>query len=137
MERTALCHCGQLQVTCSGEPNRVLMCHCELCQRRTGTAFNLGAWFPRANIQVQGENNTYLRTGERGFEITFHFCPQCGSSVYWEVAGVDSMAVAAGCFADPHFPAPTLSLYACSRHDWITQPPGVPSHVASAVSPLE
>ncbi|MGK2942820.1 MAG: GFA family protein [Immundisolibacter sp.] len=137
MERKALCQCGQLQVTCTGEPKRVLMCHCELCQRRTGSAFNLAAWFPGQNVTVQGQTKTYQRIGERGFEITFHFCPDCGSSVCWDVKGTDSVVVAVGCFADPHFPAPSLSLYGCTRHDWVTQPAGIPSHIGSANSALE
>ena len=33
-KRTATCRCGQLQVTCEGEPVRVSVCHCLDCQRR-------------------------------------------------------------------------------------------------------
>jgi hypothetical protein len=36
MERVAECHCGQLRVVTSGEPNNVYVCHCKACQRRTG-----------------------------------------------------------------------------------------------------
>ena len=35
-ERTAQCHCGELRVIASGEPERVYVCHCRACQRRTG-----------------------------------------------------------------------------------------------------
>jgi hypothetical protein len=37
--RTAACNCGQLCITCEGEPVRVSMCHCLECQRRTGAVF--------------------------------------------------------------------------------------------------
>ncbi|HEX9905358.1 MAG TPA: aldehyde-activating protein, partial [Propylenella sp.] len=33
--RRASCSCGQLSVTCEGEPVRISMCHCLACQRRT------------------------------------------------------------------------------------------------------
>jgi len=48
MERTAKCHCGSLQVIVTGEPDRVYLCHCKACQRRTGTSFHFGATYPKA-----------------------------------------------------------------------------------------
>ena len=47
MERTAECHCGQLRVIATGEPERVYLCRCQACQRRTGTAFHFGASYPK------------------------------------------------------------------------------------------
>jgi hypothetical protein len=37
LERTAQCHCGALKVITSGEPVQVYLCHCQSCQRRTGS----------------------------------------------------------------------------------------------------
>ena len=129
MKRTALCHCGQLRMVCDGDPTQVLMCHCEFCQRRTGTSYNLGAWFPSARTAAQGREKTYVRTGDQGSEVTFHFCPDCGTNIYWEAPGFfpDMFGVAVGCFVDPNFPAPTLSFYGKRRHAWLTVPPGTPS----------
>ena len=31
-------------------------------------------------------------------------------------------AIAAGCFADPDFPEPSLSVWEESKHDWLTFP---------------
>src|SRR6185295_9046576 len=33
MTRRATCSCGQLRVTCTGEPVRLSMCHCLECQK--------------------------------------------------------------------------------------------------------
>jgi len=38
MERIGDCHCGALRVIAPGESERVYLCHCVACQRRTGTA---------------------------------------------------------------------------------------------------
>jgi hypothetical protein len=38
--RIASCSCGQLHLTCTGEPGRVSMCHCLECQKRTGSVFD-------------------------------------------------------------------------------------------------
>jgi hypothetical protein len=73
-------------------------------------------------------------------EIAYHFCPDCGTSLYWDspdekFAGM--LGVAVGGFADPNFPAPTISLYGKRRHAWLSQPQGMPSLVAGLGSDPE
>jgi len=59
--------------------------------------------------------------------LTFHFCPTCGSTVYWEGEGFPGfVAVAIGTFADPNFPAPTIAVWEESRHPWISLPADTP-----------
>jgi len=82
MERTAECHCGSLRAIASGDPEQVDLCHCKACQRRTGTAFHLGATYPRDRVRLEGERKIYERSGDSGYRIRFHFCPKCGSNVY-------------------------------------------------------
>jgi hypothetical protein len=36
----------------------------------------------------------------------------------------DTVSVAVGAFADPAFPAPSVSVYDCRRHGWVELPPG-------------
>jgi hypothetical protein len=51
--------------------------------------------------------------------VTSHFCPVCGSTVYWELTvAPDVLAVAVGAFADPGFPPPRFSVYERRRHAW-------------------
>jgi hypothetical protein len=39
--------------------------------------------------------------------LTYHFCPKCGSTVYWDVSNApDFVGVAVGNFTDPTFPTP-------------------------------
>ena len=55
--------------------------------------------------------------------MTFHFCGECGSTVYWELDGLpEFLAVAVGAFADPSFQAPTMSVYEARRHPWAPLP---------------
>lgn len=138
-ERTASCHCGKLQITCEGDPAIVMMCHCEDCQRRTGASYNLGAWFDRSRVTIKGEERTFTRAAESGREITFHFCPNCGSNLYWHVPAApnNAIGIAVGCFADPAFPAPTVSYYGKNRHHWVTQPADLPSYIGNMTSELE
>lgn len=119
--RTATCACGKLQVTCTGEPVRLSICHCLDCQRRTGSVFGTQARFTREHVSVAaGASKTFTRAADSGNSVTTHFCPDCGSTVYWELSGFpDVIAVAVGGFADPSFPPPKVSVYEKRRHAWL------------------
>ena len=105
---------------------RVSICHCLECQKRTGSAFGQQSRWPRAQIRIEGQAKVFRRTGDTGKVVTFYFCPECGSTVYWEIPGLDEFwAVAVGAFADPDFPAPTVAVYEDRRHPWTQDPNSV------------
>jgi len=126
MERIAQCHCGQVKITCQGDPEIVFMCSCQLCQRRTGSPVHIGAWFDREKVKIEGKTNEYVRTGDRGTESKFRFCPNCGTSIWWgdntEGFMAGRIGIAGGCFADRDFPPPDFAVYDKRRPPWITVP---------------
>jgi hypothetical protein len=85
--RRAACSCGQLHLSIEGEPSRISMCHCVECQRRTGAVISNQARFRREQVTFAGKATAWMRTAESGNALTFHFCPTCGSTVYWEGEG--------------------------------------------------
>lgn len=122
--RLASCSCGQLAARVSGDPVRVSICHCLACQRRTGSVFGQQARFPRQNVTIAGQSTRYTRVGDEGTRATFHFCPQCGATVYYEAEGQEEwLAIPVGAFADPGFPSPTVSVYEERMHRWVVPPP--------------
>jgi hypothetical protein len=126
MERTALCHCGSLRVIASGKPNRVYVCHCVPCQRRTGAIMHSGAIFLKSQVRIEGASKVYARNADSGYEVRFHFCPNCGSNVYYEFdRSPDECGIPVGTFADPEFVAPAYSAYEESMHHWVGLPPGI------------
>ena len=69
---------------------------------------------------AEGRASRYRRIADSGRRVAFHFCPDCGTSVYWEPeARPDAIAVAVGCFADPTFPPPAQSAWDDRRHPWL------------------
>ena len=131
MTRVAQCHCGDVRITCEGEPDPVLMCSCQLCQRRTGSPIHIGAWFSIDDVLIEGETKEFTRTsGDLGAEATFNFCPECGTSIWWaDPFGEGSplngkIGIAGGCFADRDFPPPTLSFFETRKHPWVSAPEG-------------
>jgi hypothetical protein len=122
--RQATCACGQLQITCEGEPTTVSVCHCLACQRRTGSAFGVQARFSRNQVtKIEGREVQFTRAADSGGAVTAHFCPQCGSTVYGVLSAAPHFIfVAVGAFADPKFPAPQYTLYEARRHAWAVLP---------------
>jgi hypothetical protein len=122
--RHAACSCGQLTAQVTGDPVRISICHCLACQRRTGSVFGEQARFPRERVSVAGVSTEYVRLGDGGSRCRFHFCPQCGATVYYELEGLEGfLAIPVGAFADPGFPTPGVSVYEDRKHAWVIPPP--------------
>jgi len=140
--REATCHCGQLRLTVDGEPFAVSICNCLACQRRTGSAFGMQAGFKADRVTVEGRYSDYSRISDQPDrkEHVFHFCPDCGSQVFYtEPTDPELLVVSVGAFADPTFPPPTESGYDSRRHPWIGLPESVARHapeVWETVQPL-
>jgi hypothetical protein len=112
-----------------GDPVRVSICHCLACQRRTGSVFGQQARFRRENVSISGISTEYIRVGDAGSRVKFHFCPKCGSTIYYEPEGLEGyLAIPVGAFADPGFPVPSVSVYEERMHSWIV-PPADAEHI--------
>lgn len=121
--RQATCSCGKLSLIAQGEPLRVSVCHCTACQRRTGSVFGMQARFSSNNVNIDGPSKKYVRTADSGNRITFHFCPDCGSTMYYRLGdALDMIAIPVGAFADPGFPPPQFSVYETRQHTWVVLP---------------
>ena len=126
-ERTASCQCGQLAVVVPGEPDIVTACNCLACQKRTGAVFGTGAYYPRGKVKISGQSRTFDRIAESGRSLTNHFCPECGTTVYWSLdMRPDHYGIAIGCFADPTFVGPARAIYLDHKHHWVEFPEDMP-----------
>jgi hypothetical protein len=123
--REAACHCGQLHLEVEGDPFWVSICNCLACQRRTGSAFGMQAAFKPDQVSVAGRLSDYARVSDEADskEHVFHFCPDCGSTVFYREPDVTVVMV--GSFADPSFPPPVESGYDHRRHPWIGLPDSI------------
>ena len=96
--QTARCCCGDFTITVSGEPNYVHTCHCDYCQRRTGSVFQVSALYGEDQIVSRSGDyqvfkaypnsaETFSRANVEAsrLEVEYRFCKRCGSTVYWEM----------------------------------------------------
>lgn len=124
-DRTASCRCGQLRAAVTGEPVRVSVCHCLNCKKRSGSAFAVQARWPKLNVQIEGRSKTFVKVADSGNRATFHFCPTCGSDVFYTIDGKfddkfnDLIAIPLGMFDDPYFLSPAFSVWESRKHDWV------------------
>jgi hypothetical protein len=124
-KRTASCRCGQLKATAIGEPVRVSVCHCLDCKKRSGSAFAVQARWPADQVTIEGQSKTFVKVADSGNRATFHFCPECGSDVHYEIDGKfddkfnDLIAIPLGAFADMDFPSPRFSVWEKRKYDWV------------------
>jgi hypothetical protein len=122
MTHTASCRCGQLRATVTGDPVRVSVCHCLDCKKRSGSSFAIQARWPANQVTLQGQSSSWSSVGGSGIETRFHFCPGCGTEIYYRHAGGEMaglLAIPLGTFDDPYFVSPRFSVWEERKHDWL------------------
>jgi hypothetical protein len=91
--------------------------------------FSIAAFFERSAVTVvDGASKTFTRNSVTGKDVTFHFCAECGSTVFWEPERTPQLiGVAVGAFGDPSFPPPEQSVFTTDKHGWLTLPEDMPT----------
>ena len=122
-----------MKVRVRGEPLFVAACHCDFCQKHTGSAFRLSSFFGEDQILgITGDPNVYNGLeidgvgldGSDEYGTTFHFCGTCGSTVYWISDLMPGLlGISVGSFVDPDFPPPTTEIWTELRHRWVAPIP--------------
>lgn len=129
MQRTATCCCGQTSIQVEGDPHIHLVCHCDNCKTRTGSAFGISAYFSDSQIISKHGPTQVYRIDTPETEQERHFCPTCGTTLYWKVyrypttVDIASMTgVAGGCFVDKPLPPPTATANHDGKCSWLEVP---------------
>jgi len=123
------CLCRAVRYRVKAEPVRTSACHCTSCQRRTGSAFGIGAYFRENDVEIVKDDGlkTYeYRSDESGRWLRPQFCTNCGSTVTWTAEALPGMrAVAGGSFDDPKWFKVDRFAWMRSAHPWMIAPQGV------------
>src|SRR3954447_14886134 len=129
--RTSSCNCGQLTLTYDGpDPERVSLCQCFSCQKRSGSVLSVQTRLPRDHVKIQGESKTFTFPQPGKPSVTYrscdsgggpyHFCPECGSTIYADSSiSPDFYLVEVGGFTDPIFPPPIISGFEAEGPAWV------------------
>lgn len=80
LPQTGGCQCGQVRYEITDEPRSAYTCHCQGCQRLTGSAFSLGIVVPEKGFRLSGVDPRRLqRTADSWRVNTRLVCPECDS----------------------------------------------------------
>lgn len=131
------CVCGAVRYVAHGDPERVTICHCTWCQRRTGSAFGVEAVFRPERVKLVGDApRTYRHVSdESGRWLDQEFCSRCGNGIGFTLEAVPGVrTIAAGTFDDPSWLTSEKyafrHVYVRSAQDWSEIPDGVERYEA-------
>ena len=130
MEYAGGCLCGVTRYTVTGEPVRVLYCHCNDCKKQTSAPYSVIASY--AKEQVTLESSKFLKThhsvGDSGGEVKRSFCGQCGSPIFSQIEALpDVFIIKAGSFDDASWLKPTMEIYTKDKLDCAQIDPSIDS----------
>jgi hypothetical protein len=85
--------------------------------------------FQKRRCGSMGSGRSTSATPTAVIRIRFHFCPNCGTTLYWEGDRNPAVCgVAVGAFDTSAFSPPSDSIWEESMHPWLGLPEGIDHH---------
>jgi hypothetical protein len=95
-------------------------CHCNDCQKSTGSGKATLLLVPKAVLSSKGELKTFTVKGTEGSSVSRGFCPDCGSPLLSHVEEMpDLFMVKAGSLEDSSWVSADLSCWGSSAQPWL------------------
>jgi hypothetical protein len=118
------CLCGAVRYVAEGEPVNERICHCRLCQKAIGAAFNARLLFRRSDVELTGPVQTFNSSPE----LKRGFCPQCGTTIFSAREALGLIGLTSGSLDDPADFHPTMHIWTSARQPWVRLDDGLPQH---------
>jgi hypothetical protein len=112
------CLCGAVSFEIDGPLRDVSVCHCVECRRWHG---HVGAYTSAAREAVRIGSDSALRwvdSPESDAGARRGFCGDCGSSLFWEVPGRETISIAAGTLDPPTGLSTVKRIYTADASDY-------------------
>ena len=122
------CLCGAIRYRANGNPRRGTACHCTFCQRSTGGALSIHAWFDEQNVEFTGEElATYeQRSDESNYWLRLHFCNRCATTVMLTLEKAPGIClISGGTLDDPNSFKIDTHVWTRSAQHWMVFPQNV------------
>ena len=116
------CLCGSVQYSSDAEPVITAICHCENCQRQTGSSFSIIVCVPEDTLKFQQKHTLaeYLDYSAAGQEVRRKFCQNCGSPIFSLVESAPGLGIIkAGTLNDSSWLNPTTEFWCSSAQPWL------------------
>lgn len=116
------CLCGSVQYSSDAEPVMTAICHCDNCQRQTGTAFSIIVGVPQGSLVFEKSDTLteYLDKGKSGRTVRRNFCNNCGSPILSIIEGSLGLdIIKAGTLNDKSWLKPTIQFWCSTSQPWL------------------
>ena len=117
------CLCGAVRFEVAGDLPGPDACHCSQCRKSSGHYF-ASTDVPRSAVAIRGEENVgWYRSSQKARR---GFCSTCGSTLFWDPVGRDSIGIAMGAFDTPTHTRLAVHVYTAEKGDYYDIADGVP-----------
>ena len=120
------CLCGSVRYRADVDPINERICHCRLCQKAIGAAFNARVLFRIDEITIEGP----LATVNTSPDLKRGFCPSCGTTMFSRRDSAGIIGVTTGSLDDPTLFRPQMHIFTASKQPWIMLDDGLPQYEA-------
>ena len=95
------CLCGAVRYEVRGALRGVLVCHCSECRRWSGQPWAATA-ARRGDFVLLGDASLrWIGGPESDAHASRGFCAECGSCLFWDAPGRDTISIGVGSLDDP------------------------------------
>ncbi|MDL0441466.1 GFA family protein [Stutzerimonas frequens] len=116
-EHSGSCLCGAVSFEVNGEFDSFYLCHCQYCQKDTGSAHAANLFSNSAQLAWQSGAEAVTSFTLPGTRHNKSFCKLCGSALpSTQIAGL--LVVPAGCLDTEITMLPTARIFSSSKAAW-------------------
>jgi len=117
---TGGCLCGKIRYEVRTPPRTIAVCHCTICQARTGSAFSMSVPVLREGfVLTEGATITRDLPGGSGALSTQHFCEHCLVRTHSEPHALPTLTfLRPGTLDDRSWIKPVAQLWTQSSYPW-------------------
>jgi hypothetical protein len=90
------CLCGAVSYEVTGPLREVLICHCEECRRWHGHVSATTAAKKGDLVMIREGGLRWIQSPRSDASARRGFCAECGSSLFWDAPGRETISIAAG-----------------------------------------
>jgi hypothetical protein len=113
------CNCGAIRYLVTRAPLTAYICHCHLCQKRTGSPFSMTVVLPADALEiVKGEPMRTERNLPKGGKNVSWICPSCYSRTHTQREGGVTINLRAGTLDDTSWIRPVAQFWTSSAQPW-------------------
>ncbi|KAL4797804.1 Mss4-like protein [Aspergillus venezuelensis] len=84
------CLCQAVAYTANAEPDQVAYCHCDDCQRQSGSTYALYVMISPDQLSINGAVAKFKTTGSSGSPVLRQFCQTCGCPLFIQALSAEN-----------------------------------------------